>query len=349
MFDGFFFGSEKVSSQKSRDRPRLCRSPSCIWIVLIVAIFGVEYGLMRLLPRWTGRGDTPEFEIALIDAVSLVAVIAPLIWLTLVRPLRSALQQRIRLTDQLFSELERERRRIAHDLHDGIGQSLSLIVSGLRSLADVAAGEERSQRSGELQQLAHRTLVDVKELAFTLRPGVLDDLGLVPAIERIARQVQEHQGIEVRCELAALENQRMPEHIETTAFRIIQESLNNAARHAACSRVDIRAQFDGLMLFLQIEDDGRGIDDSKSARTGEGGLGIVGMHERAALLGGSVEVESAAGTGTKVTAELPVFRVESRTTGNRLVKRRVSSKAEDFDGRISATSNDDAPLAGEHR
>lgn len=347
MFNGLFYGEPSESPKANRGPMRICRSPPCAWAVVVVAIFCVEYGLMRMLPVLTGR-TASEFKGAIVDSVLLVLLISPLIWFALVRPLRHALKQRIRLTDQLFSELERERRRIAHDLHDGIGQSLSLIVSGLRSLADFSDSDESSRRSVELQQLAHRTLVDVKDLAFTLRPGILDDLGLVPAIERIARQVHEHHGIEVRCEFVELEKQRLPEQIETAAFRIFQEALNNAARHARCSRVCVSARFNGLMLRLRIEDDGCGFAVPKTPPAGESGLGIVGIRERAALLGGTAEIESVAGSGTKISAELPVFCVKAGSVDKRPMKPRASAVDDDSDNRTSATRNDDAPIAGEN-
>jgi signal transduction histidine kinase len=195
---------------------------------------------------------------------------------------------------------ELERKRLARELHDETGQALTSILLGLKPLEAGAEGEDR-EAVGALRELVVATLQDVRRLAVELRPSALDDLGLVAAVNRLAESFGEG-GIHVDIE-AQIGDERLPEPVETTLYRIVQEALTNVAKHAEAKRMSITlVRKDGTVIAV-IEDDGKGFDPEASAREG---LGLLGMRERLALVGGKLRVEAAPGTGTTIAAEVPV-------------------------------------------
>jgi two-component system, NarL family, sensor histidine kinase DevS len=198
---------------------------------------------------------------------------------------------------------ELERKRLARELHDETGQALTSILLGLRSI------EESSKEKPELREavLALReivvdTLQDVRRLAVELRPKALDDFGLVPALEWLSETFAEQTEVDVHLQ-AALGEDRLPAEIETALYRIVQEALTNVVKHAQASTVSVVLTRKGQSVVAVVEDDGRGFDPTQ---TREEGLGLVGMRERIALLGGRVTVESSERGGTTVAVEVPV-------------------------------------------
>ena len=198
---------------------------------------------------------------------------------------------------------ELERKRLARELHDETGQALTSILLGLRSIED-AAGDQPEVRESILavRELVVGTLHDVRRLAVELRPKALDDFGLVPALERLTETFKEQTEVDVQLE-AALGEDRLSPDIESALYRIVQEALTNVIKHAQAKTVSVVLTRKGDAVAVVIEDDGRGFDPS-GAR--EDGLGLVGMRERIALLGGRVTVESAERHGTTVAVEVPV-------------------------------------------
>ncbi|HEY1971992.1 MAG TPA: GAF domain-containing sensor histidine kinase, partial [Pseudonocardia sp.] len=206
---------------------------------------------------------------------------------------------------------EGERARVARDLHDEIGQALTSVLLHAMSVNSAVVGEERTvvdapevaRRVGELCQDAELALESVQRLAFDMRPAVLDDLGLVAALRRLLTRTATG-GVEIELETVDLEpGDRLPHDIETTAYRVVQEAVTNVVRHSGASTCGViigRAQ---QRLRIVIEDDGRGLDAEAEAR---GGLGLMGMRERAALVGGRLTVGSEPGRGTEVVFEVPV-------------------------------------------
>jgi signal transduction histidine kinase len=193
---------------------------------------------------------------------------------------------------------EIERRRLARELHDETGQALTSILLGLKALEerlDVAA-------VASLRELVVETLQDVRRLAVELRPKVLDDFGLVAALERLTETFGEQTGIAVRFE-SGLGEERLPDEIETALYRIVQESLTNIVKHAQARTVSIMLMRTPSSVSALIEDDGRGFDP---ASVREGGFGLEGMRERVGLLDGRIRIESNEGTGTTLVAEVPV-------------------------------------------
>jgi len=197
---------------------------------------------------------------------------------------------------------ELERRRLARELHDETGQALTSILLGLKGLEDAIGGAEARAAVADLRELVVATLRDVRRLAVELRPKVLDDFGLVPALERLTESFAEQTEIDVHFE-TGLGNERLSPEVETALYRIVQESLTNVVKHAHARFVSIVLARKPDAVALVIEDDGRGFDP---ADTREGGFGLEGMRERVGLLEGKLQVESRDGAGTTIVAEVPL-------------------------------------------
>jgi signal transduction histidine kinase len=203
---------------------------------------------------------------------------------------------------QVVSAQELERLRLARELHDETGQALTSILLKLKSIEDEGDPARLADATADLRELVVTTLQDVRALAVELRPKALDDFGLVSAIERLVETFREQTGMEVDLE-PRLGTERLPREIETTLYRITQEALTNVVKHARATRVSIVLTRREGAVSAVIEDDGRGI--STGEPTGEG-LGLVGMRERVALVGGRLVVESPPGGGTTLSIEVPI-------------------------------------------
>ncbi len=197
---------------------------------------------------------------------------------------------------------ELERKRLARELHDETGQALTSILLGLKSLEQAVAGDDGRAAVASVRELVVSTLQDVRRLAVELRPSALDDFGLAPALERLVETFREQTGIRVDFE-SNVGEERLPSEIETALYRIVQEALTNVVKHAQASRVSILlTRRDGSVAAV-VEDDGSGFDSSVTSHEG---LGLVGMHERVGLVGGRLRIESAAGSGATLVAEVPL-------------------------------------------
>ncbi len=197
---------------------------------------------------------------------------------------------------------ELERRRLARELHDETGQALTSILLGLKSLEDVDDPAAVAVAAGDLRELVVATLQDVRRLAVELRPKALDDFGLVPALRRLAENFSDQTRIAVDVE-ARLPEERLAPEIETAVYRIVQEALTNVVKHARARNVSILLSRKNGSVSVMIEDDGQGFDP---ARGRADGLGLLGMRERAALLGGTLSIESSDGAGTTLVVDVPV-------------------------------------------
>jgi two-component system, NarL family, sensor histidine kinase DevS len=197
---------------------------------------------------------------------------------------------------------ELERRRLARELHDETGQALTSILLGLRTVEE--ASDEAAMRGAvaEVRELVRSTLQDVRQLAVELRPKALDDFGLVAALERLSESFRDQTGLGVVFE-STLPSGRLPPEVETALYRIVQESLTNIVKHARADKVSIVVGRKRDLVTVVVEDDGVGFEP---ARTREEGLGLIGMRERVALLGGRLAIESRPGAGTTFVAEVPV-------------------------------------------
>jgi PAS domain S-box-containing protein len=212
-----------------------------------------------------------------------------------------------KLVHRLITAQEDERASLARELHDETGQALTSLLVGLKSL-EAAPGPEAAALVRQLREVGARTLENVSRLAQGLRPSVLDDLGLVPAL---SRYVSEHAAIHrltAETHVAGLDGARLPAPIEVTLYRIAQEALTNVARHASATRVTVSLEREGNLVRLEVRDDGRGfdLDDPLGAAGAPARLGLYGIRERAALLGGTAEVHAASGRGTTLTVVIPL-------------------------------------------
>jgi signal transduction histidine kinase len=195
---------------------------------------------------------------------------------------------------------ELERARLARELHDETGQALASILLGLRQLEDAVETDEARAAAADLRDLVVATLQDVRRLAVELRPSALDDFGLVPAVERLAATVSESgPAVDVAAQLGGT---RLAADAETVLYRIVQESLTNVVKHASADHVSITLVRKGPAAVVVVEDDGTGFDP---AGLRDGALGIAGMRERVALVGGRLTSESSPSRGTTLVAEVP--------------------------------------------
>jgi len=196
---------------------------------------------------------------------------------------------------------ELERRRLARELHDEIGQDLTSLLLNLRTIEEATTADEVQQATASLRELIVTALQDVRRLAVELRPKALDDFGLVPALERLIQTFGEQTGLDVKL-TDALAGRRLPPDAETALYRIVQEALTNIVKHAHARRVSILLTLMDRGAAAVIEDDGLGFDPSVEHE----GLGLLGIRERLQLLGGHLTIESSAGSGTTLRAEVPL-------------------------------------------
>lgn len=225
---------------------------------------------------------------------------------------------RTQLLEQVIEAQEDERKRIARELHDEFAQTLTALTINLEGAIQHLPAElaDLRKRLTETQALTAQTLKETSEWILELRPTALDDLGLVPAIRWYAENRLEPVGTRVNVQ-AAGHKPRLRPSVETALFRIAQEAVNNIARHAHATAADIRLeQKDGRLIMLVV-DDGQGFDPNEilNLKDGTRGIGLLGMRERAALLGGSVTIDSQFGSGTRIRVEVPIDEQDSDSVG----------------------------------
>lgn len=228
---------------------------------------------------------------------------------------RQSEKERIRILQQLVTIQEDERRRIARDLHDQLGQQLTVLRLKLEILKKMCAGDEDlSEQVGEIQNLARLIDWDVDFLAWQMRPTTLDDLGIVAALDQFVQQWSKHFNIEAEFHANRLGTVNLTSEAETHFYRIAQEALNNIFKHARASRVNISLEPRANDTVLIIEDNGIGFEPENKIfkKKGTKGKGLYGMRERAALIGGTLEIESARGKGTTVYVTVPVSSREKK-------------------------------------
>jgi len=206
------------------------------------------------------------------------------------------------LSARLLSAQEEERRSISRELHDEVGQSLSaLLMEAGNAAARVSPDSTEVRRHVEsIKRLAEASVQVIRNMSLLLRPSMLDDLGLVPALEWQAREVFKRTGL--RVQVTADENaSELPDEHKTCIYRVVQEALHNCARHAQAHNVRVEVREQSSQILLTVDDDGRGFD-SRRVR----GLGLVGMEERVHHLGGTLRVKSRPGAGTTIAVVLPL-------------------------------------------
>lgn len=224
--------------------------------------------------------------------------------------LKLAEERTRKLSQRLISVIEEERARISRELHDELGQSLTSIKMDASWLRDHIFNNEAEDRTS-LKKILNgmcdsidRLIDDIREVSFELRPSILDDMGLEAAVLWLAEEFESRSKVEC-ITLFDLKKKRLAKHLETSLYRIVQESLTNVARHANANHVIIKAIEENDTLKLQILDDGIGIDPKKILDPHA--VGIAGMSERAKILFGNLNIKGEPGKGTQVIVEVPLL------------------------------------------
>ncbi len=275
--------------------------------LLLLSIFGVEAVVMLLLPRILPQSSSLGF-IALIDACLLTTLLAPVVWILVVRPLRRLAEMRQRLLALTLTAQEDERRRIARDLHDELGQSLTSLLVGLRAVEESSTEEAIRQQVRALRRIGSDTHEEIRRLARGLRPAVLDDVGLQPALERLVDDLCAIQDIDAQLEPCSPALPRLPGEIETTLYRIVQEATANATRHGGATQLRLSFSCTPDEVRLVIRDNGRGFDPGQVLQRTDSSapFGLTNIFERAWLCGGDVLLQSTPGAGTTVEVRIPL-------------------------------------------
>ena len=227
--------------------------------------------------------------------------------------LRSSRERLRALSRRLVEAQEAERRRIARELHDEAGQALSAMainVSTIQRQLPPECPPKAMERLADTSALIDHTLQHIRDLSQTLRPAMLDELGLVPAVRWHLSAFAERAGLKATFRAEDCE-QRLPPDVETTIYRFVQEALTNAGRHSHATEVAVVVRRKGVSIAAEVKDDGRGFDAEQLAADAGGGL--LGMRERAALADGSFQIESREGEGTRVAIEIPVAARQTET------------------------------------
>jgi PAS domain S-box-containing protein len=218
--------------------------------------------------------------------------------------IKKAQGQLRRLSSNIMASQEKERAAIARELHDELGQVLTALRMDSVWMRDriMENDPKAGERALTMCSLIDMTLDQVRGMAIRLRPGVLDDLGLIDALEWYAREFEKRSGI------ACIFNHQGVLHVDdilaTAAYRIAQEALTNVARHSFATQVDVILKTKNDILTLSVEDNGGGFHIQKLSESG--GLGLAGMRERASLVGGTMDIQSQPGKGTHVCFKVPI-------------------------------------------
>jgi signal transduction histidine kinase len=281
--------------------------PSCHVTVPLVARSEV-LGLLNI------ASDNPldfgEEELQLLNAIGRQLGVA-IDKARLLEELRHREDLRGQLLERVITAQEEERRRIARELHDETSQSLASLVVGLKA-AEKAMPIDPSHSQeimAGLRSSVSQTVKEVQNIIYDLRPTLLDDLGLIPALYWYTESRLKEQGVEVELNIEG-RPKRLPPEVETTLFRITQEAVTNVVRHARASQVWLKLKIDTDAASIRVRDDGRGFQVRYPANNlnGQNGFGLLGIQERASLLGGKFEVRSTPGEGTDLLVWIPVSR-----------------------------------------
>lgn len=211
--------------------------------------------------------------------------------------LAHGLDDHLHLARSAWRVQEEERRRLARDLHDGVGQNLTALDHQLSRLEDQGVAAEQCEQA---RMLCQQTLKDIRDLSRLLHPPMLEDLGLESTLQWLARTIQQSSGLEVDVICSDLPDS-LPTEVSILIFRVAQEALNNAVKYAQASAASVLLRNRKGRLVLQVIDNGQGFDPQAAVGTG---LGLAGMRERAELLGADIVIESAPGEGSRLRLKI---------------------------------------------
>lgn len=264
----------------------------------------------------TGSFTPVTHALLVLAAVSVSAALSVMLLRdTYSAMVRDKTEHTARLAARVIMAQEEERQRVARELHDEAGQALTAMIIGLErglaSMPETYAADlpvQPRQLISDLRDLAAQTLDEVRNIALELRPSVLDDLGLVAALRQYVRATEERSGLSVQLTVVGWDDQapRIAAEVETALFRIAQEAMTNAMRHARAELVTVRLRRSASEVTLDIGDDGQGLAAAASSAEGGEHLGLFGMRERARLLGGDFSANPIAPHGTLVHVRIPL-------------------------------------------
>ena len=277
-----------------------------------------ERGLSRAEDELSASSDRLRRSLMLTFAITLagglvLALVTIGYTLRLERELEQRLEENARaraelreLSARLLRTQENERRSLARELHDEVGQSLSAILMEAEGAACADERNEVRDHLASIRTLAEKTVNEVRDLALLLRPSMLDDFGLVPALNWHARETAKRTGLNVMVSADDTADD-LPDDHKTCIYRLVQEAVNNSARHANARTVEIVVTREDQQVQLSVRDDGAGFD-TRFVR----GLGLLGMEERVRRLGGRLQIDSQLGRGTLLEATLPVVELVAK-------------------------------------
>lgn len=273
---------------------------SVAWVLATVLIRPL--GQLAEGARVVGRGETYTQE-DLYEHPDLGQVAQAFDLMT--SQLREKEEERGQLLARVMTAQEDERKRISRELHDDAGQALTSVIMGLTRIEAAVADDDVRAQAGELKGTAHHALYLMRDLARDLRPSSLDDLGLAAALGRYVSDYGAKNSLTTHFH-APPEGARLRPEVETALYRIAQEALTNVLRHASATSVNVLLERRPGAVILVVEDDGAGFDRGPAGHgSASPGLGLLGMEERAALVNGTLTVESEPGRGTAIFAQVP--------------------------------------------
>jgi PAS domain S-box-containing protein len=314
--------SRGVILEANRAAATILRCPMQFLVGKPLGLFvtaGTRYRFYECLSRLSGGVDYDEFQTTVgrrgelrdvmiwASTVQVEAGVRPAIrWL--IRDVTERLRAeaaRDELLRRLVTVQEDERRRVARELHDSVGQLLSALLLTVRAARDAGPLPPAVlARLDEIHRLADELGRTTHELAVRLRPTALDDVGLSAALRHYVEEWSAMTGTEVQFQTVGLESARLPPDVETTLYRFVQEALTNVLKHAGARHIGVVVERHDGRAIAVVEDDGVGFDPEAAA--GSGRLGLIGMRERLALVRGRLEVESSPGAGTTAIAQVPL-------------------------------------------
>ncbi|HZD58235.1 MAG TPA: HAMP domain-containing protein [Anaerolineales bacterium] len=267
-----------------------------------------RFGVINLLLHEERSLRDDELEL-LTAAGTQVSEIVANAWLNLKLVEKEAARQT--LLESLVRAQEDERGRLARELHDGAGQTLTGLLVKLKAMERKAPGSGLDEDFEGILDVVSETIEQIRDLSYRLRPAALDELGLPIAIETLVQEMAENAGLTASCQLNLKDHDLMPE-IEFVLYRITQEGMTNIIRHARAHHVEVALAIYERNICLTIEDDGRGFSlEQFYSDENASHLGLISMRERAEMLGGTLDVYSAPGQGTTIQAKIPILESEA--------------------------------------
>lgn len=305
FFDKLELMATQPASQLAVSSSQGLISPVRVFVTVLAVAFTAEFGFMLVFPSLPEvlRSD---YIAPLVDASVLVIVLCPAVWFFVVRPLRTLVAERGELLSKTLTIQERERARIARDLHDDVGQAQTAVLLGLSNIKQSQTLEQALERAHSLHVVAASAVDATRRLARGLSTSVLTDFGLTQAADRLCEDFEKASGMKITRTFETRQ-QRYSQSVEVALYRVLQEALTNAAKHSAAHAVSVTLRESPTSLSLVVADNGQGIESLEAATTSlRAGLGVAGMRERISLIGGSFNLNSIPGEGTMITATVPL-------------------------------------------